>query len=244
MILLVLCLYRVIMSSTASLNKARIRDEMRYRRTALSNEQVAESSERVAERLWSIPVVNSAELLTAYHAIAGEISLEVLTNGKHWQRFTFPRVKGENLEFVARFTGQPFVAGPFGIPEPTQGQVIAAGDHTVLLVPVVAFDENCNRIGQGGGYYDRVLADVVTPGGIVASDEKTVSSDQEDVFISGETSVPDNDVSVLRSLRRPVVIGVAYEFQRVADVPVDPWDVPLDAIVTDSRLLVAHTTVA
>lgn len=38
---------------------------------------------------------------------------------------------------------------------------------------------------------------------------------------------------------RPAVIGVAYSFQQVADVPQDPWDVPLDAVATDAGIVIA-----
>ena len=38
---------------------------------------------------------------------------------------------------------------------------------------------------------------------------------------------------------RPVTVGVAYEFQQVAEVPQDPWDVPLDAVVTDAGTVVS-----
>ena len=40
---------------------------------------------------------------------------------------------------------------------------------------------------------------------------------------------------------RPAAIGVAYSFQQVAEVPRDPWDVPLDAVVTDAGIVVADT---
>ena len=40
---------------------------------------------------------------------------------------------------------------------------------------------------------------------------------------------------------RPAVIGVAYSFQQVPEVPADSWDVPLDAVVTDHGIVVADT---
>ena len=46
------------------------------------------------------------------------------------------------------------VPGPFGIPEPTG----PAAEPDVLLVPLLAFDARGNRLGYGGGYYDRTIA--------------------------------------------------------------------------------------
>ena len=54
------------------------------------------------------------------------------------------------------------------------------------------------RLGQGGGFYDRSLARLGDPG--------------------------------------PVVIGIAHSFQEVARIPAEPWDIPLDAVVTDTRI--------
>ena len=46
----------------------------------------------------------------------------------------------------------------YGIAEPVDGEQIAVDRLDTILVPLVAFDDECNRIGMGGGYYDRALA--------------------------------------------------------------------------------------
>ena len=42
----------------------------------------------------------------------------------------------------------------YGIPEPETKQIV---NPDVLLIPLVAFDKNLNRLGYGGGYYDRLI---------------------------------------------------------------------------------------
>jgi 5-formyltetrahydrofolate cyclo-ligase len=63
--------------------------------------------------------------------------------------------KGQPLEFRAWQPGAPLERGVWDIPVPAERQVV---HPTVLLVPVVGFDEGGYRLGYGGGYYDRTLA--------------------------------------------------------------------------------------
>lgn len=45
---------------------------------------------------------------------------------------------------------------------------------------------------------------------------------------------------VARAARKPMRIGIAHEFQKVKNLPVDPWDVPLHAVITDKRIYFAN----
>ena len=58
------------------------------------------------------------------------------------------------------YTGQQkslYQLNKYGIPEPTSDQIVYP---SILLVPLVAFDNHLNRIGYGGGYYDRYIKKV------------------------------------------------------------------------------------
>ena len=48
----------------------------------------------------------------------------------------------------------PLSINEYGIPEPTSNKILLPG---ILLVPLVAYDEECNRVGYGGGFYDRYI---------------------------------------------------------------------------------------
>ena len=185
--------------------KARLRSAMRARRAALSPEAVAEAGAAVARRLESVPAMAGARRVAAYRAVRGEVPLDALLDGERRQVLTLPRVAGRDLEFVAWRDGQRFAPGSFGIPEPVHGEVVAFADHDAVLVPLVAFDAHCHRLGQGGGFYDRALA--ALPSG-------------------PETA-------------RPATIGVAHWFQQVDEIPLEPWDMPLDAVVTDRGVVIS-----
>ena len=152
-----------------------------------------------------MPAVAAARRVAAYRAVRGEVPLDEFLDGKRRDALTLPRVVGDDLEFVAWRDGQRFAPGAFGIPEPVDGEVVAFADHDAVLVPLVAFDARCRRLGQGGGFYDRALA--ALPAGPAGA--------------------------------RPATIGVAHWFQQVDEIPLEPWDMPLDAVVTDRGVVIS-----
>ena len=58
------------------------------------------------------------------------------------------------MDFFPWSTKDPLSINKYGIPEPTTDKVIYP---SILLVPLVAFDKDLNRIGYGGGFYDRYI---------------------------------------------------------------------------------------
>jgi 5-formyltetrahydrofolate cyclo-ligase len=64
----------------------------------------------------------------------------------------------KELTFSEWRQGAQLIAGPYGILQPRNEAVPLEPD--VILVPLVAFDRRCRRIGYGAGYYDRTLADL------------------------------------------------------------------------------------
>lgn len=78
-----------------------------------------------------------------------------LRAGKHCY---LPVIHGKSLEFRRYERGQRLRRNHFNIPEPHSAQRCAARQLDVILIPLVAFDERCNRLGMGAGFYDRALA--------------------------------------------------------------------------------------
>ena len=68
---------------------------------------------------------------------------------------SLPRIeKNSKMNFFRWSTNDPLSVNRYGIPEPTSKVVIYPN---ILLVPIVAFDKHFNRIGYGGGFYDRYI---------------------------------------------------------------------------------------
>ncbi len=68
---------------------------------------------------------------------------------------SLPRVsKNSKMDFFLWSTNDPLNINKYGIPEPFTNEIIYPD---ILLVPLVAYDKNCNRVGYGGGFYDRYI---------------------------------------------------------------------------------------
>ena len=68
---------------------------------------------------------------------------------------SLPKIKkNSQMDFFHWSTRDPMNINKYGIPEPISSQIKYPD---ILLVPLVAFDKNLNRVGYGGGFYDRYL---------------------------------------------------------------------------------------
>ena len=83
--------------------------------------------------------------------------LEILKEfSKKNYQISLPVIKKDfNMDFYRWSFDDPLKINQYGIPEPNSKKLIYPD---VILVPLVAFDNNLNRLGYGGGYYDRVIA--------------------------------------------------------------------------------------
>ena len=105
----------------------------------------------------------------AYYPLKGEVAiLEFMRRAQSQKRFCFPVMdaKVNNLRvFTASADLQRFVRGPFGVMEPDikLNQEVDIGEIDMILIPGLAFDYRKNRLGRGGGFYDRFLKSVTPP---------------------------------------------------------------------------------
>ncbi len=100
-----------------------------------------------------------------------------------------------SMDFLVWEPDAHLLPGPFGTSHPEPGDGPVTPD--AIVAPLVGFDRAMNRLGQGGGYYDRAFA-----------------------------RFPD-------ALR----IGLAWSVQELEAVAADPWDLPLDVILTEVELI-------
>ncbi len=142
-------------------NKKQIRKEYLDKRNKLSQEKREKASEKITERLLKMPEVKNASTVFAYASYKSEVSTKKLiqTLLLEGRKVALPRVNGTEMEFYEISSWEDLFPGYQGILEPSKGDAEAVRPHSrdVMLLPGVSFDYSGNRIGYGGGYYDRYL---------------------------------------------------------------------------------------
>ncbi len=146
----------------SALSKRALRAEMRARRRALSPAIQRRHAALLAGHIARLPQFRSARRVAMYWAGDGEIDLSPLMRlaWRRGKRVYLPRLRpGGGMRFAELKPGKKTIRNRYGIPEPALNASEAeAGVMDLVLAPLVAFTCSGERLGMGGGYYDRALA--------------------------------------------------------------------------------------
>jgi 5-formyltetrahydrofolate cyclo-ligase len=190
---------------------ASLRRRLRARRKALGRREQRNHARALARLLGTQGPFLRARRIGAYWADDGEMDPSPLLRLAHARNKScfLPVLRPHpqrKLWFLSYSPGDPMRKNRFGIPEPAlrNRRIRLPWAIDLLLLPLVGFDADCNRLGMGGGYYDRTLS----------------------------------YLRQRRRWRRPLLLGVAHECQRVESLQTNPWDVPLDMVVTEKSIFV------
>lgn len=139
-----------------------LRKRHRDLRASLSTTAQEQAGKSLCERLSSLPEYRRAKRIATYFAVSGEISLEplidlALSQGK---LIFLPNLDRQLLRFSPYFHQQKMRINRYKLPEPdvSDDEMLAPEALDLVLAPLVVFDPQCNRIGMGGGFYDRSFA--------------------------------------------------------------------------------------
>ncbi|HBN57296.1 MAG TPA: hypothetical protein DD414_11015, partial [Lachnospiraceae bacterium] len=140
--------------------KKEIREEVKRRRAAAELTRLHEDSVRIVERFTGLDAYQEAKILLAYVDAKREVETRLLMQ-QAWRdhkKVAAPRVDGDGImHYYYVDTLDDLESGSFGIMEPKESCPLCETEEGLLLMPGVAFDEHCHRVGYGGGYYDRYL---------------------------------------------------------------------------------------
>lgn len=139
-------------------DKRALRRGARQRRLALGDRRL-EASDRINERLLAIPEVQAAETIALYAGLPGEVDPSVTLDEllRRGTTVLLPRVSGDGLALVEITSLADLSPGFGGVPE-SLGAASELSELDVVVVPGLAFTPTGDRLGQGGGHYDRLLS--------------------------------------------------------------------------------------
>jgi 5-formyltetrahydrofolate cyclo-ligase len=146
-------------------DKALLRTRLLKARSALGPDDRREAARRIRDVLLVMPELQMAGTVAAYYSVGAEPDTRGLVYAL-WKRGTYvllPRLQPDgDLDWASYEGPDSLVPGPRGLQEPGEKprgpDAIARAD--VVLAPALAVDRAGNRLGRGGGSYDRALARV------------------------------------------------------------------------------------
>lgn len=151
-------------------SKRALRRAVLARRDALPAGARAAKARIIVERVLDLPEIRGAATVMAFWSFGSEVDTSGLLLGLHAAgvRIALPRIRGAEVVPMAYAPGDEVRETSFGAMEPTSAAEVDPGAIDVVVAPGVAFDRRGNRIGYGGGYYDRLLARIRSDAAIVA----------------------------------------------------------------------------
>lgn len=134
------------------------------KRLALAHAEIKHYSLQASQQLCKQPFFQQSQHIACYLAHRQEISCEFIIEqlvmlNKYCYLPVIDRLAPKQMEFVRYQPGEPLQKNRFGILEPvfSMKNAINPSDLDLIILPIVGFDQQKNRLGSGAGYYDRAL---------------------------------------------------------------------------------------
>jgi 5-formyltetrahydrofolate cyclo-ligase len=140
--------------------RQQLRQQLRAFRNGLSNAEQRRAEYLLSRQLLQQTEIKQARNIAFYHACGGEISpaLFIQKWQRQYQRHTYCPIIFAQHKMRFAHSSKPMLKNRFGIPEPKTRSFKCIQSIDVILMPLLGFDLQGNRLGMGGGYYDRALA--------------------------------------------------------------------------------------
>ena len=197
-----------------------IRQLIRTKRQNLSHIDQKELSGDLLTQLTQRTDVLAAKNIAVYLANDGELDPMLFI---HWcwqqnKNIYLPVIhpfSPGNLLFLHYHQNSEMQSNKYGILEPKLDVrlIKSINDIDIIFTPLVAFDLTGNRLGMGGGFYDRTLS----------------------AWFKHYRYVDEEKHAYERKLTKPYPIGLAHDIQLIDAIPSQLWDIPLPEIVTPTR---------
>ena len=142
------------------MDKKELRRSIRERKRAMTEQEISSRSAALTEKFCATEQYAQAKTLYGYLPYNQEVRTvpileQALRDGK---KVAVPRVCGDRMDFIYMTDLSLVEKSDMGIPEPVADGPIGDDPTALVLMPGLAFTENGDRMGYGGGFYDKFLA--------------------------------------------------------------------------------------
>lgn len=193
--------------------RSHIRQLIRSRRQGINKTEQKVAAQGLLKTLSSHPKILLAKRISIYLATDGELDASLFiqwcwqNNKEVYLPVIHPFSKG-HLLFLKYQQNTPMHINAFGINEPKLDirLIKPITQIDIMLTPLVAFDISGNRLGMGGGFYDRTLSHWYR----------------------------QSNITNINTIK-PYPIGIAHSCQKVDQLPIEQWDIPLPEIITPNK---------
>ena len=143
------------------MDKKELLRHIREQKRAMTEEQIVTASEKLDQLFADSELYRQAKTIYGYLPYNQEVRTvpmlqRALADGK---QVAVPKVYGDDMKFIYLTDLSRVESGYAGIPEPVDDGPVADDPTALVLMPGLAFDQQGRRIGYGGGFYDRFLAE-------------------------------------------------------------------------------------
>ena len=152
------------MKSTQQALRNQLRQQIRKTRANLTALQQQQAEDSITQQALALIEERNAQHIALYVSFDGEISTDKLiktlwAQDKHVYLPVLHPFNPNHLLFLRYLPDTPMLKNKFGIWEPKLNvqNVLPLDELDILFTPLVAFDKEGNRLGMGGGFYDRTL---------------------------------------------------------------------------------------
>ena len=152
------------MKSTQQTLRNQLRQQIRKTRANLTALQQQQAEDSITQQALALIEERNAQHIALYVSFDGEISTDKLiktlwAQDKHVYLPLLHPFNPNHLLFLRYLPDTPMLKNKFGIWEPKLNvqNVLPLDELDILFTPLVAFDKEGNRLGMGGGFYDRTL---------------------------------------------------------------------------------------
>ena len=141
--------------------KDNIRRNMTKCRNKMQINDVVSKSKVIAHKLFDRDNYRCAQTIFIYVSKGNEVDThDIIINAlRAGKKVAVPRVLGDGkMEYYYINGLDDLSVGSFGVLEPQIGEVAKINEHCLFIMPAVAIDKGRNRVGYGGGYFDRYIS--------------------------------------------------------------------------------------